>query len=298
MADSRSEFLRLRDVDSSFQNRSNSIFERLGSLEQSNENYTVRTELEIAGKQQRNQTGTRSRNSPRSGSRRLPAGVPQHVLSPEKWTKYSLENDGSENFRGMNEHSLNKHAAHSFLADLKKRKSVGKSRSTIIGDSADTEYGNIEGVVERQSKRKVNESKTDNVKSDEVAINEQTLVKENLEKVDILNDDDDSKLLFRKPSPKIDMTSPSSTHTWRNGAFVMPEYVVGSSRAKESPRVRKSSGLKQVASDRLVNLGHLEDQDGVTPEIKEEKTGKQKGRRNFRKRKMGEGKDECEENTN
>lgn len=286
MADSGSEFLRLRDVDSSFQNRSNSIFERLGSLEQSNENSIVRTELETAGKRQRNVN--RSRNSPRSGSRRLPARVPQHVLSPEKWTKYSLENDGSENFRGMNEHGLNKHVAHSFLADLKKRKSVENTSSAIAVERVS------EGVENRDSV--VDETKADNARSYKLHVNEQSLTEDSQK---VVSNNDNSKFLFKKPSTKRDMAS-SSTHTWRNGAFVMPEYVVGSSRQQTSPRVGKSPGMKPVAGDHLVNLGHLKDEFdcGVTPEIREEKMEKQKGKRNFRKRKLGQGKDDCEESTN
>jgi hypothetical protein len=287
MADSKSDFICLKDVDTSFQNRSNSIFGRLGTLEASNENSGVETEDETARKEQRSVNKARN-NSPRSASRRLPARVPQHVLSPEKWTKYSLENDGSDEFRGLNEHSLNKHAAHSFLSDLKKRKSVENSRE------------NSPSSKRSKSESDNRASKTDNIKSHKTNTNEQTsnTSSKNLE-VSSSIDNDDSNLLFKKPEPKIDTSSSkASAGGWKDGTYTMPEYFVGSARTKAGPRPGKRSGVKPVAGNGSVNLEHLGDEcaDGVATG-EEEKMGKVK--RNFRKRKMDDKRkdDDCENNT-
>lgn len=290
MADSKSDFIRLKDVDSSFQNRSNSIFGRLGTLEPSNENSGVSTEDETARKEQRSVNKARN-NSSRSASRRLPARVPQHVLSPEKWTKYSLENDGCDEFRGLNEHSLNKHAAHSFLADLKKRKSVENSRenatNSLSSKRSKSESGN-------------RVSKTDNVKSDKLDTNEQTSnTNSKNDEVSSSIDNDDSNLLFKKPEPKIDTTSSkASAGVWKDGTYTMPEYFVGSARTKAGPRPGKRSGVKPVAGNGSVNLEHLGDEcaDGVATG---EKGKMGKAKRNFRKRKMDDKRkdDDCENNT-
>ena len=286
MADSKSEFLRLKDVDPSFQNRSNNIFDGLSSLEPSNENSSASTEDESAVKNQR--TPKRSRNN----SRRLPARVPQHVLSPEKWTKYSLESDGSEGFQGLNEHSLNKHAAHSFLADLMKRKSVENSHENSLKCPENVTEGN---KPESGNQNIGIESKRADVKVKE---NEQTS-KANSENSEVLDSQDDSKFFFKKPESKKDVTSSTNAAgVWKEGSYVMPEYVVGSARPKGNPQVSKSSGVKSVAGTGVVSLGHLGVKSGDDVEMEEQKMGKVKWKRNFRKRKMDEREDgDCEKNT-
>lgn len=279
MADSRSEFIRLKNVDSSFQNRSNSIFDKLSSLEPANENSSASIGNETRRKKQ--EDTNKSRNiSPRSGgSKRLPARVPQHVLSPEKWTKYSLENDGTENLKGINEHSLNMFAAHSFLADLKKRKSCENSN--------DKSLNCLENIT--------TETKRGNVQSDQVTANEQTS-KTYVENDEVLRSENDSKFLFKKPEQKIEMTSSSTAGVWKDGTYIMPEYEVGSAKPKASPRQGNSLG-KKLPGKGSVNLSHLEDEveDGVAVGVQE---GNKKGKRNFRKRKMDdETKDDCEKNT-
>ena len=286
MADSKSEFLRLRNVDSSFQNRSSSIFDGLDILEPSKHNSRGSTADKTATKEKKNWNKRRN-NSPRRGSRRLPAPVPQHVLSPEKWTKYSLEDDGSGEFRGLNEHSLNKHAAHSFLADLKKRKSIENAKQ-ICPES-------VSHTTNSSSKNQdlATESK-DVEKTVKVKQNEPILTTES-EGCTASNIQDDSKFLFKKPKPKKDVTSSSSSAgVWKDGSYIMPEYVVGSARSKGSPRVSKRPGAKPVAGNGPVNLGHLQDERG--DDVEEGKIGTKKGKRNFRKRKLDqEQKDDGEE---
>lgn len=282
MADSSSEFIRLKNVDSSFQNRSNSIFDRLCSLEPASENSCISRENETARKKQDDADKVQN-ISPRIGaSKRLPARVPQHVLTPEKWTKYSLENDGTENLKGVNEHSLNKYAAHSFLADLKKRKSVENSNENSINC--------FENITKR-----VTETSRDNVQTFPVTANEQTS-KPNVQHDKVLSTENDSKFLFKKPESKIVMNSSSdTTGVWKDGTYVMPEYEVGWAKPKASPRQGNSLGIK-LANGGSVSLSHLEDEveDGVT--VAEQKR-KKKGKRNFRKRKCDDGtKDDSEKN--
>ena len=278
MADSRSEFICLKNVDSSFQNRSNSVFDRLNSLEPASDNCSASIEDATRRKKQENANKSRNISARCAGSKRLPARVPQHVLSPEKWTKYSLENDGTENLKGINEHSLNKYAAHSFLADLKKRKAYKNSNDKSL---------NCRENITTETRR--------NVQSDKVTANEQTL-KTNVENNEVLGSEIDTKFLFKKPEPKIDMTS-STTGVWKDGTYIMPEYEVGSAKPKASPKQGNSLGKEPAGGKGLVILSHLGDEveDGVTVDVQE---GKKKGKRNFRKRKVDdETKDDCEKDT-
>ena len=90
--------------DSDFQGRSHSIF---GCLDK----------LEPEQKTEQSETGWKSRGA------RAPKRVPDHVLHPEKWTKYSLEEDGTEKNAGMlTGDALNRHAALSFMDEIRKRK--------------------------------------------------------------------------------------------------------------------------------------------------------------------------------
>ncbi|XP_031551506.1 protein TSSC4-like [Actinia tenebrosa] len=99
MSEKDSDFLHIQgDID--FQERSKSVFSSLDRLEPKNEE-----EKEL-----------------KKAISRRPHKVPDHVLHPDKWKKYSLEEDGSERMGKMNASDINKHAALSFLNELKERK--------------------------------------------------------------------------------------------------------------------------------------------------------------------------------
>ena len=76
MAEEDEKFIRLRNVDNSFQERSDFVFAKLDSL------------VPKAGHDEREE---KDKNMGRKRRTRLPKRVPDHVLSPEKWTKYSLK---------------------------------------------------------------------------------------------------------------------------------------------------------------------------------------------------------------
>ena len=65
---------------------------------------------------------------------RVPKHVPDHVLHPEKWVKYSLEDDGTQKLAGVTGDALNKHVALSFLADIHSR-NQGTSNRAVTGES-------------------------------------------------------------------------------------------------------------------------------------------------------------------
>lgn len=102
MTEKRDEFLRIVG-DSDFQDRSKSIFGCLDKLEPEQNTEKSETESTPVGP-------------------RAPKRVPDHVLHPEKWTKYSLEEDGSEKNAGMTGDALNRHTALSFMDEIRKRK--------------------------------------------------------------------------------------------------------------------------------------------------------------------------------
>ena len=99
MTAKKEDFLRISgDLD--FQNRSDSIFGSLDNLEP----------------EQKSETESKPHGP------RAPKHVPDHVLHPQKWTKYSLEDDGTDKSTGMSGEALNRHVALSFLDDIRKRK--------------------------------------------------------------------------------------------------------------------------------------------------------------------------------
>lgn len=102
MTEKKDEFLRIGG-DSDFQGRSNSIFACLDKLEPEQKTETSETESKPVGP-------------------RAPKRVPDHVLHPAKWTKYSLEEDGTEKNAGMTGDALNRHTALSFMDEIRKRK--------------------------------------------------------------------------------------------------------------------------------------------------------------------------------
>ena len=105
MAEKKEDFLRISG-DGDFQGRSNSIFGCLDKLEP--EQKADDSEIE------RKPHGARLPSRPRR--------VPDHILHPEKWTKYSLEEDGSDKIPGMSGDALNRHAALSFMDEIRNRK--------------------------------------------------------------------------------------------------------------------------------------------------------------------------------
>lgn len=234
MAAGEREFIRLKSGDESFQRRSDFVFAGLGSLEPSGE---VLENVTLARREQRMVHSGRN-------ATRLPSKVPRHVLCPEKWTKYSLEFDGSEAFRGVNEHDLNKHAAHSFLETLRKRKAE-----------------KIEPTQQRTEELSKNKT----------------------------------KISFRKPFVSKDKHSShkSGKGEWKNGTYVMPEYLAGvSSRSRAKARKvgsTKDSGVSSSASGAKVCLGHLREDSGdetMAESVREPCVKQRKGRRAFKKREV------------
>lgn len=232
MAAEKEDFIRLRSTDESFQQRSDFVFARLERQEPTSES------SEGVRRDRREQRTERSPRRRRNGNtQRLPARVPQHVLSPEKWTEYSLEIDGSEGFRGMNEHNLNTHAAHSFLANLRKRKAE-----------------KIEGPPER-------------LRADSEA---------------------ETNVSFRKPFVSKESDELSGKGVWKNGTFVMPEYMAGTSGRRS--RAKRSGVRSQAAGCAKVSLGHLTEGcgDESTTSGSADFVKKQTRKRVFKKRKVDE----------
>merc|ERR1719505_140284 len=73
------------------------------------------------------------------GRGRVPNKVPDHVLNPEKWKKYSLEEDGSSvpAHDGLSGDQLNKKIALDFMGELRKR-SANDSQNENEEETMDT----------------------------------------------------------------------------------------------------------------------------------------------------------------
>lgn len=104
--------------DDGFQQRSSAVFSCLDRLEPARESEPQRT------------------------GRRFPRQVPDHVVHPEKWTKYSLEDDGTSGLQGATGDAANRNIALSFLDDLRKRRaSESNHESASRGPTAEARDG-------------------------------------------------------------------------------------------------------------------------------------------------------------
>ena len=127
--------------DDSFQQRSSAVFSSLDRLEPARE------------------------SEPRRSDRRLPRRVPDHVVHPEKWTKYSLEEDGTSGLRGVSGDVSNRNIALSFLEDLRKRREAELKREPAMSQrrlSTEDESGE-QGKIVFSAKSKVEETKAPEV---------------------------------------------------------------------------------------------------------------------------------------
>lgn len=120
------------DGDDQFKTRSNAVFASLAVLERKHEQEVIKEDPFAE-----NLAGVGDGQTKRKNRR--PHRVPDHVLHPQKWTEYSLKEDGTSipggtagNLKGDN---LNKNIALDFLHDLKKRKKI----ETGCGDSSNAE---------------------------------------------------------------------------------------------------------------------------------------------------------------
>lgn len=104
MAEKKGDFMHISG-DADFHGRSDSIFGCLDKLEPTHKSDTDPEQKPSAGN-------------------RAPKNVPDHVLHPEKWTKYSLEDDGTDKITGLSGDALNKHVALSFMKEIRKRKEI------------------------------------------------------------------------------------------------------------------------------------------------------------------------------
>ena len=99
------EFLHIKG-DSNFQQRSSAVFSCLDNLEPDHD-----TKNESKGERSRR------------------CRIPDHIVHPERWGKYSLE-DVKEAIGGLSGDALNRHVALSFIDDLKKRKAEKEEDTT------------------------------------------------------------------------------------------------------------------------------------------------------------------------
>lgn len=156
----------------------------------------------------------------KKGKPRRPHKVPDHVLHPEKWTKYSLEEDGTSAVStGQTGDALNREIAMNFITELKNRKAK---------ETEKREDEKMETCVGEQ-------------------LNNQTGLKR---KIDQINDDDEEALT--------DKTSGNIRSVVKSGAAtVMKTYEFGKKQSRKSnlhPKVDKAEG-----SEVELNLSHLSD---------------------------------------
>ncbi len=129
--------------DNQFMSRSDAIFSGLANLEKKHEEGLSKDDpfAEIAP----------VHRQARHGRNRRPNRVPDHVLHPQKWTEYSLKEDGSEGYKHLTGDNLNKRVAAEFLQDLAKQRKVGNTGASDV--NADEKIPFQKPVVSNKRKR-------------------------------------------------------------------------------------------------------------------------------------------------
>lgn len=123
-----------------FSERNKAIFGELSALESKHEDGTTKED-------------PFAESYTEKGKPRRPKKVPDHVLHPEKWTKYSLEEDGTavligEGSKGVD---LNKEIALEFISSLRERKA--KEVETKDDKMENSEVSNLDVPVGLKRKR-------------------------------------------------------------------------------------------------------------------------------------------------
>ncbi|XP_065051336.1 uncharacterized protein LOC135681011 [Rhopilema esculentum] len=153
MDDANKGSFALSGVDAKFRARNSAIFSGLSDLEEKHE-------------QEVSKDDPFSENVPVKRQPRKPQRVPQHVLHPEKWTEYSLEEDGTQQLckEGKIGDELNKNVALNFLEDLRKRKEDEDKNSS---ENTSKDFVNCSPSSSKGMKRKREQVELD----DEAALN-------------------------------------------------------------------------------------------------------------------------------
>ena len=167
---------------------------------------------------------------------RRPQKVPDHVLHPEKWTKYSLEEDGTSAVAsGKTGDALNQEIAMNFINELRKRKSMEaeKCEDEKMDTSLEEQANNHTGLKRKR---------------DRVA------------------EDEEQALMEERRNRDVGKAVQSSTT-----AVVMKPYEFGQKQPKQSglqPNVTKSEW-----SEKELNLSHLSEGVTDTEEAKSRDSG-------------------------
>ncbi len=188
-----------------------------------------------------------SSQSSRGLKPRRPTRVPEYLTRPERWTRYTLREDGTRpDIQGLNEDQINRHAALQFLDELKRR----KTSESVGGNSAmDTdskgESGAIPSIQFRKPKSAVRLRDTK-----QRGFAARTI--EPLSPPRTLQED--------FTSPHHGNGSHGNSAAGGHSAFRMPEYVVGANKSGKS-RERKRPKL-QVANEEEAEVERGEDKEG------------------------------------
>ncbi len=185
----------------------------------------------------------------------IPAHVPGYLSNPEKWTRYSLSEDGTSGMQGLNADQVNAHAAFQFLKELEGR----KASVCDYSGSADRV-----GVDSTRASRKV--GFRTQVSKPRTSTQRQTGMTDGVQ---------------RSLSPPHVSHEDFGTSNYSNGGrgdsvlggsgvFRMPEYVVGGQKKKRCKHTRRQALGKERNEDgggdgdnarTVVNLSHLAEEE-------------------------------------
>eukprot|EP00794_Sanderia_malayensis_P016999 gene16999-18711_t len=209
------------NADGQFQSRSDAIFSNLANLEKKHEK-----EIPVEDPFAENFEGGRR-------GKRVPSRVPEHVLKPDKWKKYSLEEDGTgsshhhhqgrENKSGD---SLNEKIATDFLQELSERKRL----NVQVNDKSDVDSKKMDMEEEKIVFHKPSSLKR---KRDKVEMDEERG-----------HDDDDENIVGQAGK-----------------FFTMKTYEFGQERKEGDKKSKDNATEKKEMPEKELALGHLDEKD-------------------------------------
>lgn len=224
----------LQGGDSDFSNRQKLLFERLSTAEKEcnkDKNDCPEAEMEVVRDRRVVRRGDKSETRRFSGKesifkrpegpapRGLMRNIPDFRKNPHKWVRYSLDDVSNED---MSDKS-NSQAAHTFLRELKARKSLDSSDKMEVEDNSEKnrlrEEPHCSKILFKKPKRQ------DKGESSSAAV-----------------EDKDDKAFYR------------------SSKLVMPEYVVGQKR-KVNKNKKEKSVRGKVDGEKLLRLDHLQEEE-------------------------------------
>ena len=235
-------------MNRNFQDRVSATFGGLNhSLKERNDSFSLKSSPEeikhIRSVRFSDEKSVQPTSSSRPRSRhagtkhKISAKIPDHVKHPSKWTKYSIEEDGSEKFAELTSDQVNSRTALLFINHMKSQcSSATGTSSTLQKDNTLQEML----THTRECSPDAQQISSDKLKNDDTAVHCIKFARKSSK----VNSD-----TFNDITPKGKFT---------HGIYKMPEYVIGSEVKSHSKAT--AINTKRTVPRSCVQLDHLKEQ--------------------------------------